>query len=563
MRKRIPKPPRPWYKLARPKQLAPDNPRHHLPDGNTDPKAPPGGYRCRWKDEDGNFHNCEGQDDWFMWIMICGRGSGKTMAGSNWILEQALLYPKTRWAVVAPTYDQVQNVCFATQDSGIRGQAQPGEITDYNKNSMLITLNNGSEIKGFSAETPERIRGYNLAGAWMDEAGSYRDKAIWDEVLSPALRVGNPQVIVTTTPNASPLLREWHREWQKAMREGVPCNIHLTEASFRENTALPPSRVAYLEQKYAGTRLGRQELEGEMLEDFDGALWRHDFIENARVEEADWMLPNGRLDREKFQRVVVGFDPSMTATEDSDEHGIVVAGQGQDGEGYIIADWSARGTTDEAARRAVAAYDYFGADCVVTEANQAGDWLVSGLRAIDPNVPARLVRASKGKMIRAQPIAMLAEQGRLHHIGFFPKLEDQLCTMTPDASRSQHDDRADAMIWAMSELRGITEGSYLEAYGFHYCNSCGHAFRKLYKTCPKCGHETAPDPESKGLRPGSWAAAYLIACKKCGTQYTVREAQCPKCNPNVGGYMSQVAKMTHQSGSWLQYADKNWLNRKI
>ena len=291
MRKRIPKPPRPWYKLARPKQLAPDNPRHHLPDGNTDPKAPPGGYRCRWKDEDGNFHNCEGQEDWFMWIMICGRGSGKTMAGSNWILEQALLYPKTRWAVVAPTYDQVQNVCFATQDSGIRGQAQPGEITDYNKNSMLITLNNGSEIKGFSAETPDRIRGYNLAGAWMDEAGSYRDRAIWDEVLSPALRVGNPQVIVTTTPNASPLLRDWHREWQKALREGAPCNIHLTEASFRENIALPPSRVAALEQKYAGTRLGRQELEGEMLEDFDGALWRHDFIENRRVPESDWMLP--------------------------------------------------------------------------------------------------------------------------------------------------------------------------------------------------------------------------------------------------------------------------------
>lgn len=565
MRKRIPKPPRPWYQTARPKQLAPDDPRHPLGDGNTSPKAPPGGYRCRWKDEDGNFHDCDGQDDWFLWIMICGRGAGKTMAGSNWILEQALLYPKTRWAVVAPTYDQVQNVCFANSSSGIRAQALPGEITDYNKNSMLITLSNGSEIKGFSAETPERIRGYNLAGAWMDEAGSYRDKAIWDEVLAPALRVGShPRAIVTTTPNSSPLLRDWHREWQQAVRAGEPTNIHMTEASFRENVALPPEQVAYFERKYAGTRLGRQELEGEMLEDFDGALWKHSFIDDARVTESEFFLKTGRLDRDKFTRVVVGFDPAMTATEDSDEHGIVVAGQGDDGEGYIIADWSARGTVDDAARRAVAAYNEFSADCVVTEANQAGDWLVSGLRAIDPNVPARLVRAQKGKMIRAQPIAMLAEQKRLHHIGYFPKLEDQLCTMTPDASRSQHDDRADAMIWAMTELRGITEGSYMEAYGFLYCNACGHAFRKLYKICPKCGKETAPEPESsKTLRPGSWAAAYLIACKKCGHQYTVREGQCPECSPNPTKYMGQVARMTHQSGSWLQYTQKNWLNRKI
>lgn len=565
MRKRIPKPPRPWYKMARPKQLAPDDPRHPLGDGNTSPKAPPGGYRCRWKDEDGVFHDCTGQDDWFLWIMICGRGAGKTMAGSNWILEQALLYPKTRWAVVAPTYDQVQNVCFAANTSGIRAQAQPGEIVDYNKNSMLITLNNGSEIKGFSAETPERIRGYNLAGAWMDEAGSYRDKMIWDEVLAPALRVGaHPRAIVTTTPNSSPLLRDWHREWQKAVREGSPTNIHMTEASFRENTSLPPDQVAYFERKYAGTRLGRQELEGEMLEDFDGALWKHSFIDDARRMESEFFLKTGRLDRDKFTRVVVGFDPAMTSTEDSDEHGIVVAGQGDDGEGYIIADWSARGTVDDAARRAVAAYNEFSADCVVTEANQAGDWLVSGLRAIDPNVPARLVRAQKGKMIRAQPIAMLAEQGRLHHIGYFPKLEDQLCTMTPDANRNQHDDRADAMIWAMTELRGITEGSYMEAYGFLYCNACGHAFRKLYKICPKCGKETAPEPEgSKALRPGSWAAAYLIACKKCGFQYTAREGQCPECNPNPMRYMSQVARMTHAEGSWLQYNQKNWMNRKI
>jgi rubrerythrin len=197
------------------------------------------------------------------------------------------------------------------------------------------------------------------------------------------------------------------------------------------------------------------------------------------------------------------------------------------------------------------------------EANQGGDYLTRALRAIDPKVPPRVVRASKGKMIRAQPISILAEQGRLHHIGHFPKLEDQLCVMTADVDRNKHDDRADAMIWAVSELHGITDGSYLEAYGFHYCNSCGHAFRKVYKKCPKCGHDNDGGDAKAALRPGSWASAYMTKCKKCDTQYTVKEGSCPTCNPNPMKYMSQVHKMTNKGGSWLQYQEKNWLNRRI
>lgn len=357
---------------------------------------------------------------------IFNHNCGKTMTGSNWILEQALKYPQTRWAVVAPTFQQVQDVCFAPVDSGIRAQALPGEITDYNKNNMLLTLHNGSEIKGFSAENPERIRGYNLAGAWLDEAGSYRYRSVWDEVLEPALRKGNPRVLVTTTPSASPLLKEWYTRFIESSRRNIPCDIHLTTASFKENDTLPPKRVEALERQYGGTRVGRQELEGEMLEDFEGALWKREFIEASRVRESDFYV-DGKLDAAKFTRIVVAVDPSMTAGERSDESGIVVAGQGADGDGYLIADWSCHGSPEEVMRRAVAAYYEFYADCVVMEVNQGGDYLTKALQAVDSSVVPRTVRALKGKMIRAQPISMLAEQGKLHHIGYFPKLEDQLC----------------------------------------------------------------------------------------------------------------------------------------
>jgi phage terminase large subunit-like protein len=809
--------------MARPKQLPPDHPRHMLADKN--------GYRCRWMDKEGVEHQCQGQSDWFIWLFMAGRGCGKTLAGANWVIEQALTYPGTRWAVVAPTYDQVQNVCFAAVDSGIRAQAQPGELVDYNKNNMLLTMSNGSEIKGFSAENPERVRGYNLAGAWLDEVGclpgdalvrteigekpikdvragervwtraglrrvswsgptrrnaelvelvtadgksvrctpdhrvwtnqgwknatdvspgdimyawmnlnsylarplglngtgsagtgrtkplraartsgitgtpaatcftalsgnartarslkawscttrtttkhitgltisnssrmpllthgnirrngitltgppamsmtrrlseagssgvivrpapwnvldagtfstplecapstaikpaglatvvvssgklpyrepvtydltvegepefyadgllvhnSYRYRSIWDEVLQPALRKGDPRVIVTTTPSASPLLKEWYQRWLEHAKRGETCDIHLTAAIFKENDTLPLRRVEELERQYGGTRIGRQELEGEMLEDFEGAMWRREFIEAHRVREADFFHSNGKLRTELFSRIVVAVDPSMTSGERSDESGIVVAGQGVDSEAYIIADWSVNGTPEAVMGRAVAAYYEFYADCVVMEANQGGDYLTKALRTADANVPPRIVRASKGKLIRAQPVSMLAEQGRLHHIGVFQKLEDELCMMTPETDRLRHDDRADAMIWAISELRGITDGSWSEAYGWVYCNSCGHGFRRSYRKCPKCGHEIDPGSEAAVKRPGSWAAAYMNSCKKCGVTFPARERECPDCNPTASGYMSQVSQVTGRS-NWLSYQQKNWL----
>ena len=479
---------------------------------------------------------------------MAGRGAGKTLSGSNWILEQALTYPNTRWAVVAPTYGQVQKVCFKG-DSGIIAQALPGEIPadGYNKNELTITLDNGSEIHGFSAENPERARGFNLSGAWLDEVGSYRGTELWDEVLQPALRKGDPKVVVTTTPSASPLLKLWYDLFISESKAGRPCDVHLTHSTFRENYALPPKRVEALEREYAGTRAGRQELEGEMLEDFEGALWKREFIENARIRPEDF-------DIDKMNRIVVAVDPSMTSGEKADESGIIVAAMDNNKDGYLIADLSCHGTPERVMREAVAAYYKYGADCVVMEANQGGDYLTTALRAVDPGVPPRVVRASKGKLIRAQPISMLAEQGRLHHVGFFPKLEDQLCIMTPDNKR-EHDDRADAFVWAFSELRGITEGSYLDAYGYMKCESCQYTYNKSHGKCPRCGFK--PTREEKTQSAGDWARAYKNTCRKCGTVYPQRDPVCPGCSPNPFQYMQRVSQLSGGHGSWLQYQGRN------
>jgi phage terminase large subunit-like protein len=538
--KRMPKPPRPWYNIARPKQLPPDHPDHCKSDRN--------GYYCRWYEKDGTEHRCEGQDDWYIWLLLAGRGAGKTLSGSNWILENALKYPNTRWAVVAPTYGQVQKVCFKG-DSGIIAQALPGEITFHNRAELVIYLQNGSEIHGFSAENPERARGFNLSGAWLDEVGSFRGTEIWDEVLQPALRKGDPKVVVTTTPSTSLLLKRWYDLFINETKAGRPCDIHLTHSTFRENYALPPKRVEALEKEYAGTRAGRQELEGEMLEDFEGALWKREFIENYRIQPEDF-------DITCMNRIVVAVDPSMTSGERADESGIVVAGMDNNKEGYLIADLSCHGTPERVMRIAVDAYYGYQADCVVMEANQGGDFLTAALRAVDPGVPPRIVHAQKGKLIRAQPISMLAEQGRLHHVGYFPKLEDQLCVMTPDNKR-EHDDRADAFVWAFAELRGITEGSYLDVYGYRKCESCQFVFSKTLLVCARCGWK--PLREEKPVTPGDWARAYKNICRKCGGAYPQREPQCPNCTPNPMGYMAQVAKFTGNQTGWVSYQGKSWL----
>lgn len=400
---------------------------------------------------------------------MAGRGTGKTWVGSNWIVEQAMTRPGSEWAVVAPTFRDVRKTCFEGT-TGILTALQPGELITYHRNELYLSLAGGSRIYGYSAEQPERLRGANLHGAWCDEMGSWHYPQTWYEALTPALRVGDyPRVVVTTTPRVTPLIRD--------LANRTDGSTHITRGATWENAAnLAPAALDELRRRYEGTRLGRQELEGELLEDVEGALWTHADIDATRVKAAD--VP-------QLVRIVVAIDPAVTSGEDSDETGIVVAGEGSDGEGYVLEDLTMRGTPDQCMRKAVAAYYRHQADCVVAEVNNGGDFIRDLLRTVDPLVPYRKVTATRGKRVRAEPVSALYEQHRVHHVGVFPDLEDQMCNWVPDSLESP--DRVDACVWALTELRGISAGSWLSAYDTVYCESCGEAFTLADRiACPHC-----------------------------------------------------------------------------
>ena len=451
---------RQWERQARSKQLAPDHPRHPLPDEK--------GFRC----------GCAaGDPNWRTWLCLSGRGlgTGKTWVGSNWILSQAMAQPNTFWGVAAPTIGDCERTCFAGE-SGILALAEPGDVIDYNVNKTRITLSSGSIIQGFSADSPERARGANLYGCWCDELAQFRYESFYHEVIQPALRRGDARMLITTTPKRMRLLRQILR------RAEDPANhIHVTRASSDENPHFSAVRLDELKAQYAGTRAYKREIEGIFDDDVEGALFTLDMIADARVDEAP----------ESMSRVVVAIDPAQTSSEGSDESGIVVVGDDGMGHAYLLEDASLRGSPEQVMRRAVAAFYQWKADSVVAEDQSGGDWLVTALKHVDANVPFRKVHAHRGKYLRAQPVAMLAEQGRIHHVGppeAFEQLEDQLCAITEDSDRSKaHDDRADAYIYAISELRGLSGGSYMSAYSMVKCEECRKVYKDDQPKCPQCG----------------------------------------------------------------------------
>jgi phage terminase large subunit-like protein len=488
---------RAWEKQARPKQLPPDHLRHSLPDEN--------GFRC----------GCAAGDaQWRTWLCMSGRGlpgTGKTWLGSNWILSQATAQPGTHWGVAAPTIGDVERTCF-TGESGILSVAEPGDIKDYNINKTRVTLSNGSVIQGYSADSAERARGSNLYGCWCDELCLFKYPSFYDEVLQPALRRGDARMLITTTPKRMRLLRQILRK-----AEDPANHIHITRASSEENPHFSKVRLAELKSNYAGTRLFKQEIEGIFNEDVEGALFTLDMISEARISPAD--VP------ESLTRVVVAVDPAQTSGEDADESGVICAADDGCGHAYVLADYSLRGSPEQVMRRAVDAYHVHKADSVVFESQSGGDWLVDALRHVDPGVPWKKVHAMRGKFLRAQPVAMLYEQGRVHHAGTgedFERLEDQLCALTEDSDRSRaKDDRADALVYAISELRGLSGGSWLGAYAMVKC-TCGKVYRDDRVKCPQCGLERdIVDPPERRKGPGaqfrdggggtSWADAYAPA----------------------------------------------------
>ena len=385
-------------------------------------------------------------DPWKVWMILSGRGWGKTRTGAEAIKKLMLDNPGCRVGIIGMTAGAVRDTCYEGE-SGLLSVI-PEDMWDrkkggkYNRSLGQLTLNNGSMAFSFSGGDPEKLRGFQSNFLWMDElcAFQYAQEA-WDMAMM-GLRLGDhPRIIITTTPKPSPLIVELVRRGQEE-----PDNVILTTGSTFDNAAnLPESTLAELRKRYEGTTMGRQELYAELILDDPGALWKRDLIEECRISVHDFKLTD-------MSKIVVAIDPSMSAvTERDSETGMIVAGLGLNGHAYIIEDCSAlRPSPDTWSRLAIAKYHEYAADRIVAEVNQGYDLVTNLLNTHDDKVPVKKVYATRGgKFLRAEPIAALYEQRRVHHVGLHGKLEDQMTQWIPGKPSP---DRLDAMVWAVTDL---------------------------------------------------------------------------------------------------------------
>jgi phage terminase large subunit-like protein len=378
--------------------------------------------------------------DWRVWLILAGRGWGKTRTGAEDIAHYALWNPGVRIGVIAPTYMDARDTCVEGE-SGLLRAIPHGCIEKWNRSMGELWLFNGSRIKLFSADEPERLRGPQHHRVWCDELGAWQGREAFDQLWF-GLRLGrNPQVIVTTTPRNTEVIRHLFK------RRGE--DVFLTHGRTADNAEhLSPHVLNQLHDRYAGTRLGRQELDAELLEDIEGALWNRAQIDACRVQSVP-----------ELRRVIVAIDPAMSSHEGSDETGIVAAARGEDGLLYVLSDWSGKFSPDQWAQRAVTLYNEMRAQMIVAEVNAGGDLVERILRQAAPQVLFKPVRALRGKAERALPVAALYEQGRVKHVGALSALEDQMCRFTLNgADAGPSPDRVDAMVWALSELSEVSRG---------------------------------------------------------------------------------------------------------
>lgn len=367
---------------------------------------------------------------WRRWLLLAGRGFGKTRVLSETLREWATSGRYVRIALVARTAADVRDVLVEGQ-SGILAVSPDGERPLWEPSRRRLTWPNGAIATTYSAEEPDQLRGPQHDAALADEVAAWSRPDTWDQ-LTMGLRLGSdPRVVIATTPRPTPLIRSLL----------TAHGTIVTRGRTRDNFAnLAPGVVADLEARYAGTRLGRQELDGEVLDDNPGAMWKRESIDASRVRTEP-----------QLRRVVVGVDPAVTSNASSDETGIVVAGIGHDGRFYVLADYSGRYSPDQWASRAVEAYRTHKADRIVAERNQGGDLVERTLRTVDRNAAITTVHAMRGKALRAEPIAALYEQARVSHVGTLSMLEDQMTAWDP-ASDAKSPDRVDALVYALTEL---------------------------------------------------------------------------------------------------------------
>lgn len=382
----------PWRKIAREKQLAPEG-------------------------------------EWSVWLILAGRGFGKSRSVNEWAIEQARKMPGSRGALVAATSADVRDVVMEGE-SGILNISPPDFQPRYYPSKRRVEWPNGSIATTYSADEPDRLRGPQHHWAMCDELAAWRYEDAWDQLML-GLRLGDdPRVAVATTPRPTRQIRQLIDD----------PNVHVVTGSTYENRDnLARTFFEKIITKYEGTRLGRQELMAELLTDVEGALWSHGLIEAGRVKHAPDLI-----------RVVVAIDPAVSVSESSDETGIIVAGIDRDGDAYVLEDVTGKYVPHEWAETAIAAYHRWKADRIVAEKNQGGDMVESTLRVVDRRVPVTLVTASRAKVTRAEPVAALYEQGRAHHVGVLARLEDQMTTW--QAGDKDSPDRVDALVWGLTEL---------------------------------------------------------------------------------------------------------------
>lgn len=369
--------------------------------------------------------------DWDIWLALAGRGWGKTETGAQWIKEQVEAGVKSI-ALIAETQKDLEEVMVKR----ILSIYPAGEGPKVRYKPVRITWPNGAEALGYNGTEPQQLRGPEFEAAWVDELAKYRyARETWD-MLQFCMRSGShPRQLVTTTPRSTEII--------KAIFGGQEGKVHVTRGNTMDNRANLAARfLEKITAKYQGTRLGRQELNAEILGDLPGALWQQSNIDLYRVSEAP-----------KTGRVVVAVDPAVTNTSTSDDHGIMVCGVDDEQVGYVIDDQSMQGSPMDWANQAIMLARKYNADGVVVEINQGGDMVAHTLRTIAPLLNIIEVRATKGKHVRAEPISALYQQGRVRHVGSFPELESQMTQMTTSGYQGEGSpDRVDAMVWAFTDL---------------------------------------------------------------------------------------------------------------
>ena len=408
-------------------------------------------------------------DAWRIWLIMAGRGFGKTRAGAEWVRAIARNDGKARIALVGATLHEVRSV-MVEGESGLLAVTPPQDDILWEPSLRRLAWPSGARVVLYSAADPESLRGPQHSHAWCDEIAKWPDgEAAWDNLML-GMRVGRkPRIVATTTPRSVALLKRLLREAKRGDSE-----IVITQGRTQDNRVhLAPGFIAAIEAAYGGTRLGRQELDGELIEDIEGSLWPRGLIEACRADAAiisahpelvegsgaspATTLRQAQGERKvEVKRIVVAVDPPAGVGAGSDACGIVVAGLGADDRGYVLADSSVQGLRPEGwARKVADTAESWNADRVIAEANQGGAMVRSVLQAAGHVLPLRLIHASRSKAARAEPVAALYEAGRVRHAGRFPALEDEMAGMTIGGSYEgpgRSPDRADALVYALTEL---------------------------------------------------------------------------------------------------------------